>query len=271
MYIQIAIPTKDFQEVLIALMGEMGYEGFEQQDEELRAYIRDEDLDETALQALLKAHGLSYTLEKIADRNWNEEWEKNFEPVVVDDFCAIRAHFHAPIGPIEHELVITPKMSFGTGHHATTFLMIRGMRDLDLHGKAVLDFGTGTGILAILAERMGAAAVVAIDHDDWSIENARENVRNNGCGRITVLKRDSVAGLEGPFDAILANINKHVILTQLAGLGQQLTAGGVILLSGLLEDDFQDIEKEAVANGLSVSGRTQKGSWICIRMEKKNK
>jgi ribosomal protein L11 methyltransferase len=135
----------------------------------------------------------------------------------------------------------------------------------------VLDFGTGTGVLAILAERLDAAAVTAIDHDDWSIENARENVRNNACERITVLKRDSSAGLEGLFDVILANINKHVIVSQLAVFGQQLAAGGVILLSGLLEDDFQDIEKETVATGFSVSGRTQKGTWICIRTEKKIK
>jgi len=269
MYIQVTIRTKDFQELLIALMGEMGYEGFEQEDEALQAYIRSDDFDEKALGELLNAHGLFYTQTPIADRNWNEEWERNFQPVIVDDFCAIRAHFHAPITHVEHELLITPKMSFGTGHHATTYMMIQQMRELDLKGKRVLDFGAGTGVLAILAERLGAAAVTAIDHDDWSIENARENAHNNGCRRVTILQCDTVAGPNGPFDVILANINKHVILGQFAVMGQQLTHGGVILLSGLLEDDFQDIEKEGIRNGLTVFGRMQNGSWICCTAEKK--
>jgi len=275
MHIQVTIPTVDFQEVLIALLGEMGYEGFEQEDEQLQAFIGEAAFDEAALKELLEAHGLRYSLQRIEERNWNAEWEANFQPVVVDDFCAIRAHFHPPMPEVEHELIITPKMSFGTGHHATTYMMLQAMRTLDWRGRRVLDFGTGTGVLAILAERLGADFVVAIDNDDWSIANALENVAENRCSRIEVLKRDQAADVEGPFDVILANINKHVIITQLAALVQQLTEDGVIVLSGLLQDDAEEIENEAAKNNLSVSGRItslmSRGSWICLKTGKKPK
>jgi ribosomal protein L11 methyltransferase len=309
MHIQVTIPTVDFQEVLIALLAEMGYEGFEQEDDRLQAFAGETAFDEAALRELLTAHGLSYSLQRIEERNWNEEWEATFQPVVVEGFCAIRAHFHAPMPEVEHELIITPKMSFGTGHHATTYMMLQAMRGVDMRGKRVLDFGTGTGVLAILAERLGAGHVVAIDNDDWSIDNAQENVAANGCTRIEVLKRDAVgalgraqeeagiraqensgghaqensgirtqedpgpraASLAGPFDVILANINKHVILKQLGDMAQQLKKGGVILLSGLLSDDAEDIENEAAKNNLSISERIAKGSWICFKTGKKPK
>ncbi len=271
MYIQISIQTTELQEVLIAVLTEIGYEGFEQEEGLLKAFIKEDAFDRGALEALLAVYGLEYVEQRIEDRNWNAEWEANFQPVVVDGFCAIRAHFHPPMPEVEHELVITPKMSFGTGHHATTYMMLQAMRGIDLRGKRVLDFGTGTGVLAILAERLGAAEVVAIDNDDWSIENAQENAFNNGCTRISVIKRDVVADLEGPFDVILANINKHVIVAQLSALGQQLTSGGVILLSGLLVNDSEDIDNETVKNNISISVRMTKGNWICLKAEKKTR
>jgi ribosomal protein L11 methyltransferase len=269
MHVAISIVTVDWQDVLIALMSERGYEGFEQEEALLRAFIPEENFDQEVLEELLTAHGLNYTLERIEEKNWNAEWEKNFQPVVVDAFCAVRAHFHEPISGVEHELVITPKMSFGTGHHATTYMMLQSMQGMDLRGKRVLDFGTGTGVLAILAERLGAGDVVAIDNDDWSIANAEENVAANGCERVVVLKMDRVAYLEGKFDLILANINKHVIVDQLGDLAQQLAPGGVIMLSGLLQDDSEDIENEATKNNLSVSNWMTKGSWICLKTGKK--
>lgn len=266
--IEVSIKTSEWQEVLVALLGELGYEGFEQQEGLLRAYVPDEQFDPAALSAVLSRFELTYEEQRLEERNWNEEWEKNFQPVVVDSFCAIRAHFHAPIAGMEHELVITPKMSFGTGHHATTFMMIRAMRDLDLQGKRLLDFGTGTGVLAILAEKLGAVEVVAIDNDDWSIANAQENVEMNGAKVVKVRKIDSVAAVEGTFDVILANINKHVILAQLAEMGQHLREGGVFLLSGLLEDDFKDIENEVLKNKLVITKRMDKGTWICLKVKK---
>ena len=295
-HLQVTISTADpdLQEILIALLPALGYEGFEQQDDALQAFVREEQFDAGTLDQLLRetpglfpqpggqqpgtqqpgagqlSAALRYSTVRLEDRNWNEEWEKNFQPVQVEGFCAIRAHFHAPIPGVIHELVITPKMSFGTGHHATTYMMLRSMKDLDFRGRRVLDFGTGTGVLAILAERLGATEVLAIDNDDWSIDNASENVAANHCTCITVRKADSIPAGE-PFDIILANINQHVILSQLAFIGQQLAPGGVILLSGLLVDDIKDIESEALRNNLSLSLRKTKDSWICLQSEKMTK
>ena len=269
-HLQITIPTADpaRQEILIALLSTIGYEGFEQEDTALQAFIPEVQFDAEALNELLQGH--SYSILRLEEKNWNEEWEKNFQPVQVEGFCAIRAHFHAPIPGVVHELVITPKMSFGTGHHATTYMMLQAMKDLDFRGRRVLDFGTGTGVLAILAERLGAGEVLAIDNDDWSIDNALENVATNHCTRITVRKSDSIPAGE-PFDIILANINKHVIMSQLVVIGQQLAPGGVILLSGLLIDDIKDIENEAVKTNLTVTLKLTKGQWICLRGEKMTK
>jgi len=271
-HLQITIPTTDadIQEILIALLSTLGYEGFEQQDAVLQAFVPEEQFDAGALDEVLRPKGLSYSTVRLEERNWNEEWEKNFQPVQVEEFCAIRAHFHAPIPGVLHELVITPKMSFGTGHHATTYMMLQAMKDLDFRGRRVLDFGTGTGVLAILAERLGAGEVLAIDNDDWSIDNALENVATNHCTRIMVRKSDSIPAGE-LFNIILANINKHVIVSQLVVIGQQLAPGGVILLSGLLVDDIKDIESEALRNNLSISLRMTKGSWICLQSEKMTK
>jgi ribosomal protein L11 methyltransferase len=270
-YIQITIPVADtsIQEMLIARLSEDGYEGFEEQENNLQAFIPEEKFNPAKLEELLSGWKLSYAQDRLKAKNWNEEWEKNFQPVVVDGFCAIRASFHAPIEGVRQELVITPKMSFGTGHHATTYMMVAAMQYLDLKGKQVLDFGTGTGVLAILAEKLGAAGVLAIDYDDWSIENARENIAENRCTAVSVKKADSTPR-ERLFDFILANINKHVILQELHAIGQQLEKGGVILLSGLLHEDFNDIEKEALKNDLSISERMARGNWICLKLTKKD-
>lgn len=283
---QVTIPAADpvLQEMLIALLSTIGYEGFEQEDAALQAFIPEAQFDAGALDRLLQetpglfpqpsaglpSIALRYSTTHLQERNWNEEWEKNFQPVQVEGFCAIRAHFHAPIPGVTHELVITPKMSFGTGHHATTYMMLQAMKDLDFQGRRVLDFGTGSGVLAILAERLGAGQVLAIDNDDWSIDNASENVAANHCTRITVRKSDGIPAAE-TFHIILANINKHVIVSQLAVMGQQLASGGVILLSGLLTNDVEDIESEAVKNNLFVTLRITKGGWICLQSEKMTK
>ena len=269
-YIQITIPVTDtsIQEMLIARLAEQAYEGFEEQESGLQAFIPEEQFSRSELEELLSGWALSYTQERLGTKNWNEEWEKNFQPVVVEDFCGIRAAFHTPIKDVQQELVITPKMSFGTGHHATTYMMVAAMQHLDLKGRRVLDFGTGTGVLAILAEKLGAAAVLAIDYDDWSIENALENVGENHCHSVIVSKADTTPnGVK--FDVILANINKHVILGELHAIGQQLEEGGVILLSGLLHEDFEDIEREALKNELTITERLARGNWICLKLAKK--
>jgi len=271
MHLQIRIPAADIsvQEILIARLEDLGYEGFLQEASYLDAYIREEQFDADVLTELLSRWQLSYSRQALPERNWNEEWERNFQPVVVGSFAVIRASFHAPVQGVLHELVITPKMSFGTGHHATTYMMIQAMEKLDLRGKTVLDFGTGTGVLAILADKSGAADVLAIDNDDWSIENARENMVENHASRIRVEKIDTIPAGSG-FDIILANINKHIILKELPSMKQQLNKGGVILLSGLLHEDFQDIENESLKNDLPISERLNEGGWICLRLTKKD-
>ena len=268
-HLQIIIAAEDptQQEILIALLTEAGFEGFEQREDALLAYIAEDGFDPVALDGVVRLFDLAYTTTIIGQRNWNEEWEKNFTPVQVDKFCAVRAHFHQPMTDVTHELVITPKMSFGTGHHATTYMMLQAMQFVDFTGKSVLDFGTGTGVLAVLAERLGAVNVLAIDNDDWSIENARENIAENHCFRVSVEKMDRPPE-DRQFDIILANINKHILLREMMAIGQQLKAGGVILMSGLLAQDFEDIENQALINNLSVSARTAKGSWICLKLEK---
>jgi ribosomal protein L11 methyltransferase len=158
-------------------------------------------------------------------------------------------------------------MSFGTGHHATTYMMLQAMQNLDFLRKTVLDFGTGTGVLAILAEKLGAARVLAIDQDDWSIENAKENIKENHCINTSLQKSNAIPPNQA-FDIILANINKHVLLRELAAMRQQLKVGGVIVMGGLLHEDFEDIENEADSCKLSVSARMKSGSWTCLRMEK---
>jgi ribosomal protein L11 methyltransferase len=269
MHLQITIPAADVsvQEILIARLGDHGYEGFLQEPGYLGAYIPEEKFDAGILEELLSRWQLSYVRQALPEKNWNEEWERNFQPVIVGDFCAIRASFHAPIPGVRHELVITPKMSFGTGHHATTHMMIQAMERQDLKGCTVLDFGTGTGVLAILAEKLGAKEVIAIDHDPWSIDNARENILENNAIKVKIEKMDTLPP-DTLFDVILANINKHVILKELSSMGQQLKKGGVILLSGLLHDDFQEIDNEALKEGLPISERLNEGSWICLKLKK---
>jgi ribosomal protein L11 methyltransferase len=268
-HLQVTITVTDpgQQEILVALLTGLGYEGFEQQEDALLAFLPEAGFDAAALEAFLRPLDLAYTTAVLPEKNWNEEWERNFTPVRVGEFCAVRAHFHSPIPDVTYDLVITPKMSFGTGHHDTTYMMLQAMQNLDLLGKTVLDFGTGTGVLAILAEKLGAARVLAIDHDDWSIENAQENITGNRCINIYLQKTDKLP-TNPPVDIILANINKHVLLQEMGAMGQQLKAGGVILMSGLLREDFEDIENQATKNHLSVSGRMTRGSWICLKMEK---
>jgi ribosomal protein L11 methyltransferase len=254
--------TGEEKDILIAWLSELGYEGFEEGSNYVSAYITEEQFNEDAISSLNK----DYKKEVIAPRNWNEEWEQTFQPVVIGSFCAIRAHFHAPVAGVQHEIIITPKMSFGTGHHATTSLMIQSMQGLNLAGTHVLDFGTGTGILAILAEKLGAGRITAIDNDDWSINNAVENIALNQCSAIDLHKAESLQ-MPDLFDIILANINKHVLLANMDSIKQHLTNGGVVLMSGLLSGDQSDIEMAATKSGLEVFDRKEQDNWLCLKLK----
>ncbi|HEV8503839.1 MAG TPA: 50S ribosomal protein L11 methyltransferase [Chitinophagaceae bacterium] len=263
------------KDIVIALLTEMNYEGFEEEDNLLKAFIQFGIYDEKELKAFCEARGLSFSVSKLEDKNWNSHWESNFQPVIInrsgDDasWVAIRAAFHPPIRDVKHELIITPKMSFGTGHHATTSMMMKMMSELNFAGKTVLDFGTGTGILAILSEKLGAARVIAIDNDDQSIKNSSENFDSNSCSKIQLLEA-STANVDIKFDIILANIIKGVILDNLTAFTKQTVNGGVVLLSGLLADDEEEILEKATGSNLILDKKIEDKNWICLQLTYKS-
>lgn len=264
-YVEISFsPGTATNEMLLAALAGAGFEGFEEREDCLHAFILEEEFDETLARRIADSFQEDFTLRIIQPINWNEAWEAGFEPVLVGEFAAIRAHFHPEVPGVRHEIIITPKMSFGTGHHATTYLMIDAISGIDFNGKAALDFGTGTGILAILAEKCGASRVVAIDNDEWSISNARENIATNGCNRIELLMGDT-ARVHGTFDIILANINRNVILDNLDVLVSQLASGGTLLLSGLLVEDEHAIDQACRALYLKLVERSERSNWLCLR------
>lgn len=252
------------KEILIAKLVEAGYEGFEEKDSSLDAFINDQKFDTGILKKISFKYQTSFTKEKIVETNWNQVWESNFEPVIINDYVGIRADFHKPITNTKFEIVITPKMSFGTGHHATTYMMIELMREINISGRSVLDFGSGTGILAILAEKEGAKNIDAIDNDDWSIANAAENFEKNDCTKIN-LRKDSDAKSDIKFDVILANINKNVIIENLPTLSQLLNNGGQVLLSGLLKEDKDEILSIATKIGLKFKKELIRNNWIALQ------
>lgn len=242
--------------------------GFQQTGNQLEAFIDEKSWNAEALETLIGSSPHTYTFSWTYPQNWNEEWEKSFTPVCVDDFCRVRAKFHAPDAGVRHEIIITPKMSFGTGHHATTYLMIKVMSELDLTGKRVLDFGTGTGILAILAERMGAADVQATDLDPWSIENAKENLQENNCSRVALHLSDGLGGVQGPFDVILANINRNVLIQQMGQMAELTRKGGILILSGFLTNDLSELEKAFYSFKLLVVNYLAENSWAVLLVRK---
>ena len=253
------------QNIIIALLMNIKYEGFEQDDNSLKAFIRQDDFNKEELEQIAKAQTISYTIQQIKETNWNAVWESNFQPVVVDDFVGIRADFHKPVNGVEHEIVITPKMSFGTGHHATTFMMIQQMRKIDFTGRTVFDFGTGTGILAILAEKLGAASILAVDNDEWSITNTMENLERNNSVKVKLEKADTINS-SGQYEIILANINKNVIIDNFSALVKRLAPAGILLVSGLLAEDEASIINEAGKFSLTITKITFNNNWISIRM-----
>jgi ribosomal protein L11 methyltransferase len=274
-YIQITVDTlnPDESDMLVARLSHAGFEGFEEEPKKLHAFIPESLYDVSKIENIIaEIKGIAdpyhtlFQAEIVEPRNWNAEWEKDFEPVIVGDFCAIRAHFHNPIPGVRHDLVITPKMSFGTGHHATTFMMISAMQQIDFNNQQVLDFGTGTGVLAILACKLGAASVLAIDSDEWSIENAEENVAVNQCPAIRIEQKDSLSGT-GRFDIILANINLHVILGNVEFIRQHLDNSGVFIASGVLESDEEKIRTKAMAAGFEMERLMTKDNWMSFSLK----
>lgn len=266
-YIQLSFPvTGILREILIAQLSEAGCEGFEETDELLIASIPLVNFQEEMIRAIASDNGVEFTKELVEQQNWNAIWEAGFEPVVVPGFCTVRADFHPPARNTPYEIIITPKMSFGTGHHATTRLMMAAMKELELDGKRVLDFGTGTGILAILASKLGAAEIIALDNDEWSVENAKENAQANAANNIQVLQGAFEAIVESaPFDVILANINRHVLLDYMSQMHSTMNNGGVLLLSGILKEDEAIIVQVARDAGLNKVLTNSEGDWIALK------
>ena len=259
--IQISIEAAgEQQDILISELADMGAEGFEQTDSHLIAYFPEQNFPAYEVQQLL--NGYVSAIATLQEKNWNEEWERNFQPVVVGEFCAVRADFHPPVPGVQHEIIITPKMSFGTGHHATTWMMMEQMSAMDFRERSVFDFGTGTGILAILAEKLGASSVTAIDIDEWSVRNTEENIERNGCAKIRVTQ--SVEIPPQTFDLILANINRNIILEYMERLATALKPDGYILFSGLLEEDREGIHEAAQDCGFQLKNASGRNKWISL-------
>ena len=259
--IQISIEAAEPEhDIFISELADLGAEGFEQTDTHLTAYFPENNFPAYEVQQLL--NGRVFTIHTLEEKNWNEEWERNFQPVVVHDFCAVRADFHPPMQGVQHEIVITPKMSFGTGHHATTWMMMEQMSQLEFGDRKVFDFGTGTGILAILAEKLGASEVTAIDIDEWSVRNTEENLVRNGCSRVAVAQSVEIPSRR--FDIILANINRNILLDYMERLSASLVPGGYILFSGLLEEDRDCINEAAEKAGFQLRQASGRNRWISL-------
>lgn len=258
--------------MLIALLDNLGFEGFEENDGELNAFINEDIFDQSALNEIIAPLGLNYSIKHIAEQNWNANWESGFEPIIVfhpekkNPFAHIRADFHAKNENVEFDLLITPKMSFGTGHHATTYQMIEQMSKIDFKGKTVIDFGTGTGVLAILAEKMGASTIEAIDNDDWSINNANENITANSCKKIKMTKAAYCCSSIGKADIILANINLNIIKDNLDNIISIAKPGTQILFSGILNTDETSICLAINSKRLNIISVDQKNNWLIIKV-----
>jgi ribosomal protein L11 methyltransferase len=263
----ISITDGQRKEIAVAHILDAGFSTIEETDEGIKVYMNDKENSGPFRELLFALDLTNYKESVIAETNWNALWESNFEPVVVNDFCAIRADFHAAITNVQHEIIITPKMSFGTGHHATTYMMIEQMKTIDCKEKVIFDFGTGTGVLAILAEKLGAAAVTAIDNDNWSIENAAENITRNDCTKINLYNSEKVPS-DMLFDIILANINRNIILENIEFLYKQLKPGGSLLVSGLLAEDETDIITAGLNLNLQPGSTSFKKGWVSIRFFK---
>lgn len=248
---------------------EQDFEGFEEDDSALYAFAPAEpNVIETATR-IGKAFGVEEVMhELIPEQNWNAQWESDFAPVVVGEFCTIRAHFHEIDIATQHEVVITPKMSFGTGHHDTTRLMIAQMQDVPFVGKKVLDFGTGTGVLAILAAKLGAESIDAVDNDSWAYENSLENVAANGVSGINVIHGTLSSVPEGQYDLILANINRHILLDTMTDLYQKLMPTGRIFMSGLLLQDEGIICEAAASVGFVLTDKKVGNNWLLLEFIK---
>ena len=264
-------PKDPVTEMLIAQLGHIGFESFVENESGVIAYIQKKDWNSNKVEDLYLLNSnefdITFKYSEIEQTNWNKEWEKNFNPIQVNGQVSIRAPFHENPS-LNFDIVIEPKMSFGTGHHETTHMMVQHLLALDLKNKKVLDMGCGTGILAIFAEMKGAQPTDAIDIDSWCYQNSLENVQRNGCKHITVLEGDSSLLKGKEYDVVIANINRNILLSDMKIYTDCLSEKGVLLLSGFYKDDISIIESEVIKHGLVLDKMIQKNNWVALKYMK---
>ncbi len=262
------------QEILIALLSDIGFESFEQTSSQLSAYIPKKNwhpTQEEQLKMIMQQQEIDYHQTEIPSQNWNSLWESNFQPIVINQFCAVRADFHPPITDVEHELVINPKMAFGTGHHETTRMVIEIMQAIDFREKNILDYGCGTGVLAFLASKLGADHIIAIDNDQAAYENTIENAKINHCVNVETFKGElHTLPRQKPFDIVLANINRNVILASIPALYEHIRQDGLLITSGYIKSDEERVLQKASNHQFNLVKTIYQNDWVCQLFKKKN-
>lgn len=273
-YIEVVFTIKPFEEyigdILASELGEIGFDSFVPEENGITAYVSEEYYDEEKLRELVAGFSyaaLSYKTEFVQQKDWNEEWEKNFfQPIVIGNQCVIHSSFHKDVPVAKYDIVIDPKMSFGTGHHETTSLMVEEILKMDVEGKKVLDMGCGTSILAILAALRGAQDVTAVDIDPWCTENSEENIRLNHVEGIKILLGGAERLKGMTFDIIIANINRNILLNDMKSYADCLPVGGELYMSGFYKDDVPVIEAEANRNNLTLKYFREKNNWVVVKV-----
>ncbi len=264
-------PKEPATEILIAELGNVGFESFVETENGLTAYIQKNDWNKNILEDIFILSSdefeISYQSDEVKQTNWNSEWEKNFKPIQVDEKVSVRASFHEKPN-LEYDIVIEPKMSFGTGHHETTHMMLQHLLALDLTDKKVLDMGCGTGLLAIFSEMRGATEIDAIDIDNWCYVNSLENVERNSCKKIKVYEGDASLLVNQKYDVIIANINRNILLNDIKYYSKCLENKGVLLLSGFYKEDIPIIEKETSKYNFKLDSIIERNNWVAIKLNK---
>lgn len=271
--IQISIAANaEICEILMAELAEIGFDIFEDAPDGLHAFCLENLFDQEQMQMIFDRYQslgpIHFTQHTIEKQNWNEVWETNYDPICIGNQVIIRASFHEPKPGFEMDLIINPKMSFGTGHHETTSLMVENLFAIDLNNKSVLDAGTGTGILAFVAKKRGANKVKGFDIDEWSVENSIENAALNHCEDIVFVK-GTIREEDGTvYDVVIANINRNILLDEMEEYSKRLNAGGYLLLSGFYTQDIPTIEKKAAQFGIQKVNALEKNNWVSLLLKK---
>jgi len=267
-YAFVVHPLQPTTDILIAELGELGFESFVENESGVQAYIQKAEWYEDIVDGIQLLDNpnfsIDFQIKEIAQENWNATWEHNFDPIRIDDRCEVRAPFH-PRSDVEYDIVIEPKMSFGTGHHETTHMMLQHILDHDMKHVSVLDMGCGTGVLAILASMKGAARVDAIDIDNWCYLNAMENIERNNCDTIKVYEGDAALLGKNRYDVILANINRNILLEDIHIYAKCLAKKGVLFLSGFYTEDLEKITEKCGEQGLTYEKNLKNNNWVAVK------